>query len=98
MVMGVECRMAGVAVATPTFCPFIIIGYTNFDLLVNHIMFWPHQLGKNPPPMVMVKNRVRFNLNLYIFNSWNCHGIHLPSSYAKRRERSQLQQRRIGTM
>ena len=26
-----------------TFCPFIIIGRTNFDLLVNHI-FWPHQL------------------------------------------------------
>ena len=32
--------------ATPTFCPFIIIGHTNFDLLVNHIMFWPHQLWK----------------------------------------------------
>ena len=25
--------------ATPTFRPFIIIGHTNFDLLVNHIMF-----------------------------------------------------------
>ena len=25
--------------ATPTFCPFIIIGHINFDLLVNHIMF-----------------------------------------------------------
>ena len=32
--------------ATPTYCPFVIIGYTNFDLLVNHIMFWPHQLWK----------------------------------------------------
>ena len=32
--------------ATPTFFPFIIIGHTNFDLLVNHIMFWPHQLWK----------------------------------------------------
>ena len=32
--------------ATPTFCPFIIIGHTNFDLLVNHILFWPHQLWK----------------------------------------------------
>ena len=32
--------------ATPTFCRFIIIGHTNFDLLVNHIMFWPHQLWK----------------------------------------------------
>ena len=30
--------------ATPTFCPFISIGHSNFDLLVNHIMFWPHQL------------------------------------------------------
>ena len=45
--------MAGVAVATPTlpvphqhFAPFIIIGHTNIDLLVNHIMFWPHQLLK----------------------------------------------------
>ena len=51
--MGGECRMAGVAVATPTlpvphptFYPFIIIGHTNFDLLVNHIMFWPHELWK----------------------------------------------------
>ena len=32
--------------ATPTFCPFIIIDHTNFDLMVNHIMFWPHQLWK----------------------------------------------------
>ena len=32
--------------ATPTFCPFIIISHTNFDLLVSHIMFWPHQLWK----------------------------------------------------
>ena len=32
--------------ATPTLCPFIIISHTNFDLLVNHIMFWPHQLWK----------------------------------------------------
>ena len=32
--------------ATPTYCPFVIIGYTNFDLLVTHIMFWPHQLWK----------------------------------------------------
>ena len=32
--------------ATPTFCPFIIIGHTNFDLPVIHIMFWPHQLWK----------------------------------------------------
>ena len=32
--------------ATATFCPFVIIGHTNFDLLVNHIMFWPHQLWK----------------------------------------------------
>ena len=32
--------------AALTFCPFIIIGHTNFDLLVNHIMFWPHQLWK----------------------------------------------------
>ena len=44
--MGGECRMASVAIATQTFCPFIIIGHTNFDLLVNHIMFWPHQLWK----------------------------------------------------
>ena len=34
------------ACATPTFCPFIIIDHTNFDLLVNHIIFWPHQLWK----------------------------------------------------
>ena len=32
--------------ATPTFCPFSITSHTNFDLLVNHIMFWPHQLWK----------------------------------------------------
>ena len=32
--------------ATPRFCPFIIIGHSNFDLLVNHIMFWPYQLWK----------------------------------------------------
>ena len=38
--------------AIPTFCPFIIIGHSNSDLLVNHIMFWPHQQFENhPPPM-----------------------------------------------
>ena len=45
--------MAGVAVATPTlpvphqrFALLSVLATTNFDLLDNHIMFWPHQLWK----------------------------------------------------
>ena len=40
------CCHTNFARATPTFCPFISIGHTNFNLLDNHIMFWPHQLWK----------------------------------------------------
>ena len=59
--------------ATPTFCPFIIIGkiiigHTNFDLLVNH-MFWPHQVWKPS------------SAHAYMFSGWVlclyqwCHNI-----------------------
>ena len=73
--MGGECRMAGVAVshtnfarATPTFCPFIIIGHTNFELLVNHIMFWPHQLWKPSSAHAAEHNRAG---DWVLVLSWN---------------------------
>ena len=54
VIMGGECRMAGVAVATPTFCPFIIIGHTNFDLLVNQLCFGHTNFGNHPLPMSVI--------------------------------------------
>ena len=47
--------MAGVAVATPTFpvphqhfAILSLLATPTLGLLVNHIMFWPHQLWKPP--------------------------------------------------